>query len=198
VVNAAVPILLDVAQAAGHVPLLDVGADAYVGTARKWLRGPRGTGWLAATPAIGSQLVPEYPGLTGLGAPGIGRLETGEAAIAAHVGLGVALDELAAAPAGTMHDRIAALGATARARLDGVGGWRIQEPLEEPSGIVTLAHPDHDPTDVARRLLAEGLVTSAIPTTRAAGDLAAPVLRVSLHAYCGPEDLDALEFSLRR
>ncbi len=195
---AGVPILLDVAQAAGHVPLGGVGADAYVGTARKWLRGPRGTGWLAATPSVAATLVPEYPGLAGLGASGIARLELGEAAIAAHIGLAAALDELEAATLGAVTARIAALGAAARARLDGVAGWRVQEPLDEPSGIVTLAHPDRDPMAVARGLLAEGIVTSAIPVTRALGDLARPLLRVSLHAYCNPEDLDPLELSLRR
>ena len=195
---AGVPIILDVAQAAGHVPLAGVGADAYVGTARKWLRGPRGSGWLAATSSVAAALVPEYPGLTGLGRSGIARLELGEAAIAAHVGLAAALQELEAATPAAVTGRIAALGATARARLDGVAGWRVQEPLDEPSGIVTLAHPDRDPVTVARDLLAQGIVMSAIPVTRAVGDLAGPRLRVSLHAYCCPEDLDALEFSLRR
>jgi hercynylcysteine S-oxide lyase len=195
---AGVPILLDVAQAAGHVPLGGVGADAYIGTARKWLRGPRGTGWLAASPSVATTLVPEYPGLTGLGTSGIARLELGEAAIAAHLGLAAALDELEAATVGSVTGRIAALGPEARARLDGVGGWRVQEPLDEPSGIVTLAHPDRDPVTVARSLLGEGIVTSAIPVTRALGDLAGPRLRVSLHAYCNPGDLDRLEFSLRR
>jgi hercynylcysteine S-oxide lyase len=187
-----------VAQAAGHVPLTAVGADAYVGTARKWLRGPRGTGWLAATGALAAMLVPEYPGLTGLGARGVARLEVGEAPIAAQVGLGVALDELAAGDLVAVTARIAALGAMARRRLDGVAGWRVQEPLDEPSGIVTLAHPDRDPATVAGELLGDGIVTSAIPAPRAAGDLAGPVLRVSLHAYCEPDDLDRLEFSLRR
>jgi pyridoxal 5-phosphate dependent beta-lyase len=195
---AGVPVLLDVAQAAGHVPLGAVGADAYVGTARKWLRGPRGTGWLAASGAIAATLVPEYPGLTGLGARGVARLELGEAPISAQVGLGVALDELAAVDLAAVTARIAALGALARRGLDGVAGWQVQEPLDEPSGIVTLAHPDHDPAMVARQLLEDGIVTSAIPATRAAGDLAGPVLRVSLHAYCGPDDLDRLELSLRR
>lgn len=193
-----VPLLLDVAQAAGHVPLTGVDADAYVGTARKWLRGPRGSGWLAVRSAVAAALVPEYPGLTGLGEPGVARLELGEVAVAAHVGLAAALDELAAAGPGVVTDRIAALGQAARARLDGLAGWRVQEPLDEPSGIVTLAHPDRDPMTTARALLEQGIVTSAIPVARAPADLRAPRLRISLHAYCRLDDLDAVEFSLRR
>ncbi len=81
--EAGIPIVLDVAQAAGHVSLVGVGADAYVGTARKWLRGPRGTGWIAAAAPAASRLRPEYPNLVGRDAAGVGRLATGEASIAA-------------------------------------------------------------------------------------------------------------------
>jgi pyridoxal 5-phosphate dependent beta-lyase len=196
--GAGVPVVLDVAQAAGHVPLDGLDADAYVGTGRKWLRGPRGTGWIAATPAAGARLEPEYPSLTGRDAEGVARLATGEASIAARVGWGVALDELETAGPDTVFSRIAALGALARTRLDGIGGWRAQEPLDEPSGLVTLAHPDQDPVECAARLFAEGITTTAIPADRVPTDLASGVLRISLHAYCDEGDLDRLEFSLRR
>ena len=109
--EAGIPIVLDVAQAAGHVSLVGVGADAYVGTARKWLRGPRGTGWIAAAAPAASRLRPEYPNLVGRDAAGVGQLATGEASIAARVGLAVALDELAAGDPEGVFARIAALGA---------------------------------------------------------------------------------------
>ena len=196
--RAGVPVVLDVAQAAGHVPLERVGADGYVGTARKWLRGPRGTGWIAVDAAVADRLRPEYPSLVGVGAPGVARLAIGEASVAARVGFAVALDELAAVDAAAVFERIAALGAAARARLDGTAGWRVREPLDEPSGIVTLAHPDRDAARVAAELLQAGVATSAIPVGRAPTDLTGGVLRISLHAYCEPDDLDRLEFSLRR
>jgi pyridoxal 5-phosphate dependent beta-lyase len=196
--GAGVPVALDVAQAAGHVPLDRLGADAYVGTGRKWLRGPRGTGWVAAAPEMGGRLEPEYPSLTGRDKAGVARLATGEASIAARVGWGVALDELAAAEPDVVFTRIAALGRLARARLDGVGGWRAKEPLDEPSGIVTLAHLEEDPVVRAAGLFAEGITTTAIPARRAPADLTSGVLRISLHAYCDEGDLDRLEFSLRR
>jgi pyridoxal 5-phosphate dependent beta-lyase len=195
--DAGVRVILDVAQAAGQVPITQLGADGYVGTSRKWLRGPRGTGWLAAPAAAAARLEPAFPSLVGRDAEGVGRLATGEASVAARVGLAVALDELAAADEEAFA-RIAALGAYARNRLDGVGGWRAQEPRDEPSGIVTLAHPAEDPVGVAGRLLDEGIATTAIPAGRAPADLDRGVLRISLHAYCQPEDLDRLEFSLRR
>ncbi len=195
--QAGVPVLLDVAQAAGHVALGDVGADAWVGTARKWLRGPRGSGWLAVAPGLAADLVPEYPSLISAGSPGVARLALGEASIAARVGLTVALDELTTADPAAVSARIAALGALTRHRLDGVAGWRVQEPLDEPSGLVTLAHPDLDPLVVAADLLGAGIATTAIPAARAPADLTRSVLRVSLHAYCDADDVDRLEFSLR-
>ncbi len=196
--EAGVPVLLDVAQAAGQVPVDGLLADAYVGTARKWLRGPRGTGWLAATAPLAARLRPEYPNLVGVDRAGVGRLATGEASVAARVGLAAALDERASVDEAAVFRRIAALGAEARAQLDGIAGWRVQEPHDEPSGIVTLAHPSQDPVAVAARLLQEGIATTAIPAARAPADLSRGVLRVSLHAYCDTEDLDVLEFSLRR
>ena len=45
----------------------DCCADAYVGTARKWLRGPRGHGLAGGDGAGRGPLVPEYPSLIGLG-----------------------------------------------------------------------------------------------------------------------------------
>lgn len=196
--EAGLPVVLDVAQAAGHVPLAHVGADAYVGTARKWLRGPRGGGWVAASPTVGAALVPDRPTLTGVGATGVARLGAGEGSIAARVGLAAALDELAEAGPETVFARLAALGRLARGRLHGLAGWSVLEPLDEASALVTLSHPDRQPPAVARTLLEDGIVVSAIPAERAPADLDCDVLRVSLHAYCQPEDLDRLEFSLRR
>ncbi|MBP2477160.1 selenocysteine lyase/cysteine desulfurase [Crossiella equi] len=47
---AGVPVLLDVSQAAGWMPLSLAWADWVVGTAYKWLLSPRGAAWLAVRP----------------------------------------------------------------------------------------------------------------------------------------------------
>ncbi|MFI0447097.1 aminotransferase class V-fold PLP-dependent enzyme [Actinomadura sp. 6N118] len=44
--DAGVPLVLDVCQSLGHVEVAGVTADAYVGTSRKWLAGPRGSGFV--------------------------------------------------------------------------------------------------------------------------------------------------------
>jgi selenocysteine lyase/cysteine desulfurase len=52
------PVLLDVTQAAGWLPLRLDWADWVVGAGYKWLLTPRGTAWLAASPAALEQTVP--------------------------------------------------------------------------------------------------------------------------------------------
>lgn len=59
---AGAPVLLDVTQAAGWLPL-DLGwADWVVGAGYKWLLAPRGTAWLAATPEALDRTVPQGAG----------------------------------------------------------------------------------------------------------------------------------------
>ncbi|MBE1565077.1 ergothioneine biosynthesis PLP-dependent enzyme EgtE [Nonomuraea africana] len=193
---AEVPFVLDVCQSLGHVEVRGAGASAYVGTSRKWLAGPRGVGFLivpgvtpamdAAAPTLGGHLWNEpSPGTGGERAlpeplPGAVRYESSEGAIAARVGLGVAVLEYHALGPSAVHARLADRGRMARALLDGAGGWRVAEPLEEPSALVTLRPPPGDTAEkAAARAAAASLLVSVVPTGRAPLDLREPVLRVS-------------------
>ncbi|WP_239404702.1 aminotransferase class V-fold PLP-dependent enzyme [Frankia sp. Cj3] len=206
---AGVPLLLDVAQSLGHVPTVGLGAAAYVGTSRKWLCGPRGVGVLAISEQIIERLVAPARCLhtaswDGHGPPvpltGIAALGIGESAAAARVGLARAVGELVDAGTAAVSGRIAALGTLARRRLDGVAGWRVGEPLAEPSGIVTLVPPPGvDPHAVRDRLYAEaGILTSAFATSRAPREMTGPLLRASPHVYSDPAEIEALADALDR
>lgn len=184
---AGVPLFVDVAQTAGHLPLADIGAAAYVGTGRKWLRGPRGVGFVAVDPAW----APTLP-------RGVGGLEAHETSVAARVGLAAALAELDALGIHAVAAAITAAGPVARARLDGCAGWRVVEPLDEPSGIVTLAHPVLEPVEVRRHLAAVGVHVAAFPVHRAPADLPGPVLRASFRADQGEASADCLAAALAR
>lgn len=203
--RAGVPLVLDVAQAAGHVDLRAVRADAVVGTSRKWLRGPRGVGFVVVNRSLAEGLVPPFPNLSSAvwaapvatPAPGAARLETGgERPVAALLGLGAALEELEEAGITSVAHRIATLGRRARSRLAGVAGWQVLEPIDEPSGIVTLRHERLAPEDAQRALLHQSILTSAIPVARAPRDMAAAVLRASFHTYTDDSDLEALAEAL--
>lgn len=192
---AGVPLALDAAQSLGHVDT-DVGADVVYATSRKWLAGPRGVGLLFARPAIATALTPVLPEPEGV--PPMRAFESGEAHVAGRVGLVLAAGEHVAAIPARVHERLAALGRATRELLDGVAGWRVVEPVGEPTATTTLRPPDGvDVVATRARLLAEhGIVTTAIGVERAPGEMTGPVLRISPHLDAGPDDLEALAAAL--
>ena len=186
------PLVVDAAQALGHLDCA-VGAAAIYSSSRKWLAGPRGVGVLAIRPELAQRLRPRLPPPEwGLGIPVMQSLELGEANVAARVGYSVALGEHLAAGPGQIRDRLAQLGRTTRTALSDVNGWRVVEPLGEPTAITTLAPTDGaDPQRVRAWLIAErGIVTTYAEVQRAPFEMTAPVLRVSPHVDTSAEDLD--------
>jgi pyridoxal 5-phosphate dependent beta-lyase len=182
------------------VDVTGVGATAYVGTSRKWLAGPRGVGFLIV-PGLGAEMDAAAPAIGGhtwdgdrpSPRPGAIRYEGSEGAIAARVGLGVAVREHQDLDPAAVHAHLADLGRTARRILDGAGGWRVAEPLDEPSALVTLRPPPGgSAADVKSRAARAGLLVGVCPVARAPLDLRRPVLRVSPPPGTRPETLHAL------
>ena len=192
---AGVPLVLDAAQSLGHADT-DVGADVVYGTSRKWLAGPRGVGVLCVRPPLARTLTPVLPEPEGV--PPMRAFESGEAHVAGRVGLVVAVGEHLAAGPDRVRERLASIGRTTRELLDGVGGWQVVEPVDEPTGTTTLRPPDGvDVVGVRSTLLTEhGIVVSAIGPERAPGEMTGPVLRVSPHLDVELEDLEALAAAL--
>jgi pyridoxal 5-phosphate dependent beta-lyase len=192
---AGVPLVLDAAQSLGHADT-DIGADVVYSTSRKWLAGPRGVGVLCVRPALARQLTPVLPEPDGV--PPMRAFESGEAHVAGRVGLVVAVGEHLAALPDRVRDRLAAIGRATREVLDGVGGWRVIEPVDEPTATTTLTPPDGvDVVATRARLLSEhGIVVSAIGPERAPGEMTGPVLRVSPHLDATIDDLEALATAL--
>jgi pyridoxal 5-phosphate dependent beta-lyase len=198
---AGVPLVLDVAQALGHVDC-DLGADVAYAPARKWLAGPCGVGFLVMRPWITAQLTPVLPPVLfddgGVGVDHARWYESHDAHVAGRVGLVLALGEHLAAGPERVRSRLAALGRATRERLAGRGGWSVVEPADEPTAITTLRPPDGvDVAGTAGRLAAEhGVLVTAVGRERARSELTDPVLRVSPHVDATPADLDALATGL--
>ncbi|RFU21449.1 ergothioneine biosynthesis PLP-dependent enzyme EgtE [Geodermatophilus marinus] len=192
---AGVPLVLDAAQSLGHVDT-DVGADVVYSTSRKWLAGPRGVGVLCVRPPVAGELVPLLAGAADL--PPLRAFESGEAHVAGRVGLVLAVGEHLAAGPERVRARLAGLGRATREVLEGVAGWRVVEPVDEPTATTTLRPPEGvDVVTTRARLLTEqGIVTTAIGRERAPGEMTGPVLRVSPHLDATVDDLEALATAL--
>jgi pyridoxal 5-phosphate dependent beta-lyase len=182
-----VPLLLDVAQSLGQVPV-PPGCAAYVGTSRKWLCGPRGVGFAVVDPVVQAALA-EPPTLAPTHGTAMRRWDVQETHVAGRVGLAAAVEQWTP----VLLPEVARLAAHARTVLDGVAGWRVREPADEPTGITTLV--GRDPVATRAGLLEDRFVTSAIPVSRS-DDLDAPVLRISTGAWVETNQLTALAGAL--
>lgn len=191
VIASGVPVLLDVAQAAGQTDVPG-GAAAYTGTSRKWLCGPRGVGFGAVAPGWSDALA-EPATLRRHVATSTARYDSTESHVAGRVGLCLAARTWSPALVAVAQKA----GAAARVLLEGAGGWQVVEPVDEPTGLTTLRHPDADPAVVRARLRSEGFLTSAVPPQRAE-ELAQALLRVSTAPWVTPGDLEALAGALDR
>src|SRR5439155_9809508 len=126
------------------------------------------------------------------------RLEPSEAHVAGRLGLCNAVEELLAAGVARVQDRLAALGRLTRASVDGIGGWRVVEPYDEPTAATTLVpSPGVHVAETQSRLHhAPGILTSRIEPARAPREMTGPVLRVSPHLGTTAEDIQALAEAL--
>ncbi|ABS02469.1 aminotransferase class V-fold PLP-dependent enzyme [Kineococcus radiotolerans] len=185
---AGVPVVVDAAQAFGHLDTSTAGdVDVVYGTSRKWLAGPRGVGFVAVRGDLARRT---------------GDLEQAEAHVAGRLGLAVAVAEHVELGPGAVRAGLAEVGARTRHRLAAglEGAWDVVEDLDEPSALVTLR--PRRPLDLAAlraALIAEdGVVTTYLGTERSPGEMAAPALRVSGHLDTTDEDLDTLVRALRQ
>jgi hercynylcysteine S-oxide lyase len=195
-----IPLVVDAAQALGQVDAAS-GADVVYGTSRKWLSGPRGVGFVAVRPPTASKLrIPVDEGVDVRSEPSpVQWLERSEGHVAGRLGLSSAVDEVLAAGAAQVHERLAALGRLTRTALDGIGGWRVVEPYDEPTATTTLVAPTGvDVIGTRTRLrVAHGILTSGIDRARAPREMTEPVLRVSPHLGTTVADVQALATALQ-
>jgi hercynylcysteine S-oxide lyase len=197
---AGVPVVLDAAQALGQIDCA-VGADAVYSSSRKWVAGPRGVGFLAVRPALAGRLRRRLPPAEwDVPISALQSFEYHEANIAARVGYSVALGQYIAAGPNAVRARLLVIGKATRVMLDGVGGWRVIEPVDEPTAITTLTPPaDLDVQAVRGRLIRErGIVSTVAETMRAPFEMTGPVLRVSPHVDVTAADIEACAEALEQ
>ncbi|MEV0738723.1 N-methyl-L-tryptophan oxidase [Streptomyces sp. NPDC050549] len=207
-----VPFLLDATQSLGQLPV-DMGAigcDLLIGTGRKFLRGPRGTGLLAVRRPLLDRLAPEAPDVRGARwtaerswelVPDAKRFELWEAAHALRLGLGAALTDLGALGVDTVARHLAALATTLRERLSALPGVHVTDPPAAGGAIVTFVVDGLDASEVQRQLAYRRVHLIAVPAGHGRWDMdhrgLTKVVRASVHVYNDEDDLDALVEAVR-
>ncbi len=170
--DAGILYLLDATQAVGQFPV-DVEhlhCDFLTGTGRKFLRGPRGTGFLYARTSALDRLDPfvaevrsaEWDGARGFTwYPGARRFETWENSYANILGLGAAVDQALDIGLDDIGHRSAHLGRRLRDQLQLLPGVSTYDLGHDPCAIVTALVENLPSPDVAEALARENINVSA-------------------------------------
>ena len=209
---AGVPLLLDACQSVGQriIDVEAIGCDLLSSTGRKYLRGPRGSGFLYASNRIIDRLHPDHPDHHGADwtaldryelRPDARRFEHWEYNHAAWLGLGVAVDQARSIGLGRIQRTVADLADEFRTQLRDAG-YRVMDLGAERCGLVTVAAEDFDAAAVRARLRSERInISISTPastlfdaTARGLGD----VLRLSVHYLTTHDELDRAVGSLDR
>ncbi|MFD2762596.1 aminotransferase class V-fold PLP-dependent enzyme [Micromonospora eburnea] len=198
--------LVDASQSIGQLPVdvRQIGCDMLVGCGRKFLRGPRGTGFLYARREFAEQLSPGTVGLDGVEWDGVGyrfapaarRFDTWETNCATRIGLGVAVDyALSWGIENTWH-RIRELAAGLRVDLASIPGITVEDRGRERCGTIALTVHGQAAELVRAELQRAGINTWVCLSNAACVDMRrrgiSSLLRVSVHYYNSAEELARL------
>ena len=200
--------LVDACQSVGQMPLdvEHIGCDFLAAAARKYLRGPRGVGFLYVSDrALDAGLEPLFPDMRGADwitedlyqpAPDARRFETFEFAWSLVLGMGAAARYATALGLDEIRERARALASSLRARLPELEGVRVLDRGPELGATVSVAIEGWDPADVVRALRRRGINTSSQARTDAVIDYDSKgvegALRISPHYYNLESEVDVI------
>ena len=210
--EAGIPYLLDACQSVGQLPVdvEEIGCDVLSATGRKYLRGPRGTGFLYVRSSLLGRLEPPFLDMRAADwvepdryelRPDAIRFEEWEQAYAAKVGLSTAIDYALGWGLESIWQRVAALGESLRARLGDIEGVTVRDLGAVRCGIVTFTVDGVGASELKERLAREAINVTASPRSSTLLDSRARALpdlvRASVHYYNTDEELDRLVESVR-
>jgi cysteine desulfurase / selenocysteine lyase len=211
--EAGVLYLLDACQSIGQMPIdvQAIGCDLLSATGRKFLRGPRGTGFLYARRDVIEQLEPPFLDLHAATwtAPDryevradARRFENWETNYAAKIGLGVAVDYALSWGLDAIEERVTGLAEHLRHELRQLPGVEVHDQGQRRCGIVTFNLDGVPAQQVQQHLTSAGVNVSVSLVDYARLDLPArglsDLVRASVHYYNTTEEIDRLLSALPR
>ena len=166
-----IPFLLDACQSAGQMPLdvEELNVDILSATSRKFLRGPRGMGFLYVREALITALEPPFLDLHAATwtAPGEYRLlddarrfENWECNVAAKIALGTAVNYALDWGLDAIEARVALISSALRQGLAALPGVRLRDRGSRHCGIVSYTVAEMAPAAVVQGLRERGINSS--------------------------------------
>ena len=204
---AGVPFLLDACQSVGQLPIdvQAIGCDILSATGRKFLRGPRGTGFLYVRGDLLERLEPPFLDMHAAewqpdGSYAIRadarRFENWETYVAGKVGLGVAADYARTVGVEQVWERVRELAARLRAGLAELPAVTVADRGKVLGAIVTFSVRGLAAADVRTALAAQHVNVSVTEASAARLDLDPrgidELLRASVHYFNTDEELERL------
>lgn len=198
-------VLLDACQSVGQLPVRvdELGVDLLSGTGRKWLRGPRGTGFLVARRDVADRLRPRLIDHHGAAwvAPDAYRprpdarlFELFESDVAGRLGLVTAAEYALRLGVDRIAERIDRLATLARDGLAALPGVRVHDLGRAHGGIVTFTVAGLAPAEVRDRLRERGVTVTVCGANASRLDLpprglADGVVRASPHYFVTEDEI---------
>ena len=205
--------LLDACQSAGQMPLdvKKIGCQLLSGTGRKFLRGPRGTGFLYVSKDIIDRLDPPFIDLGSANwtsertfelLPDARRFENWESYVAGRVGLRAAVRYALDLGLDRIETRVTSLAARLRAELSALPGVTVHDLGGRKSGIVTFQKSDEAPDALKGRLRVAGINVSTTSKTSAQLDFTrrglSQLVRASVHYFNTEQEINAVAATIAR
>lgn len=199
-----IPYLLDATQSIGQMPVdvNTIGCDFLCATGRKYLRGPRGTGFLYAKK---SQLLNCEPPFIDLQAatwiskndyklqPNAKRFETWEQNISGKIGLGAALEYALNIGMETIWERINYLANRLRNQLREIPSVTLHDLGQNQCGIITFTCKHQTAAEIKKQLAKNKMNVSISLNEYARLDMDArnlsALVRASVHYYNTEEEI---------
>ncbi|HVV08817.1 aminotransferase class V-fold PLP-dependent enzyme [Amycolatopsis sp.] len=211
--QAGIPFLLDACQSAGQLDLdvTRLKCDALTGTGRKYLRGPRGTGFLYVHPRLRERLEPAMLDLHSASwtAPdryevvdSAKRFEVWERSFALTLGLGSAVDYALEVGLPAIEARVTELAAKLRSSLSELPGVTVHDVGRRKCGIVTFSLADL-PAPEVKELLARAKINTSVASRGSAqydftGRGLPELVRASVHYYNTEDEIQSLAGEIER